>query len=65
MDLLEGLNSAISNSNELLKHYENLGPFGTFGAGQIKRDIAEAEKAIDEGNIVDMITMYEALQRHQ
>ena len=52
----------IERCQELLTQYATIGPSGAFGYWAISKDIAEAQKAIMEGDCVAMIRAYEKLK---
>lgn len=52
----------IERCQELLTHYAELGPVGDFGAMMIKGHIADAHKAMMEGDVVAMLRAHEALK---
>ncbi len=64
MNLIEGLQEEMNSSRELLMEYEAIGQPGIFGAAFIKNDIAIAEKAIAQGDTVEMLRIYEILKKH-
>lgn len=62
-NLIEGLQSEMTRCRELLTMYEQLpGGVGFFGASTIKQGLAQAEKAIAEGNIIKELAAYENLK---
>lgn len=61
MNIIEGLQEEMTRNREILKFYEEI-PQGAFGAMMIKKDIADAEKAIAEGDTLAMIRVYESLK---
>ena len=52
----------IERCQELLGIYKSLGPVGVFGHAMISADIAEAHKAMMEGDLVGMVQAYEKLK---
>ena len=60
-NLMEGLLSEMNRCRDLLKEYEKI-PAGVFGAMMIKQDILRAEKAIGEGDIVEMVKAFKTLR---
>lgn len=46
---------------ELLGEYIAMGPTGAFGAEMIRRELAHAQQAIMEGDVVQMIQAYQSL----
>ena len=58
----EALPKEIARVREVLKDYESVGPAGAFAVMMIKKDIADAERAIMEGDLVAMIRSYKTLQ---
>ena len=65
MNLIEGLQEEMNSSRELLKEYEAIGSSGIFGATFIKNDIAMAERAIAQGDTIEMLRIYEILKKHK
>jgi hypothetical protein len=63
--LMEGLQEELKRAMFLLKEYESLGVAGLFGATMIRQEIARAEKAIAEGDTVQMIMSYKELSENQ
>ncbi len=61
-NLVEGLHTQLVRCREILKHYEELGPVGTFGAMAILRDIEEAECALRSCDVVRMIKAFQILK---
>ena len=64
MNLIEGLQEKMNRSRELLKCYEEI-PTGGFGAMMIRQDIATTERAISNGDTIEMVQMCEVLDNHQ
>lgn len=58
----DDLPKEIARCQELIGIYKSLGPFGVFGHAMISADIAEAHKAMIEGDLVGMIRAYEKLK---
>lgn len=48
--------------DHVLPHYVELGPVGMFGAAMIRGDLDRAAQALAEGDLVGMISAYEALR---
>lgn len=61
MNLIEGLQKELQRNREILKIYEEI-PQGAFGATMIKMAIDKAEKAMAEGDAVEMLKCYKELQ---
>jgi hypothetical protein len=61
-NLMDGLFDEMNRCRELLKEYEAIGSAGIFGATMIKMDIAKAEQAIRNNDVVQMLIAYEALK---
>ncbi len=61
MNLIEGLNQELIRARELLKIYEGI-PTGGFGAAVIRQTIEHAENSMVEGDTVEMIKAYKALE---
>lgn len=61
-NLVEGLLRQMNRCRELIKHYDEIGPAGTFGKTMIEQDIKNAEKAMGGGDLVEMIAAYKALE---
>jgi hypothetical protein len=60
--LADALPREIERVKEVVKLYDEIGPAGAFGAMMIRRDIAEAERAIREGDTVAMLRIYPVLK---
>lgn len=58
----DALPKEIQRCQELLGVYKSLWPVGAFGHAMISADIAEAHKAMMEGDTVAMISAYKKLQ---
>lgn len=50
---------------ELLVEYEKLGPVGTFGAEVLRLALHEADAAAMSGDVVRMLSAYQALKECQ
>lgn len=50
---------------ELLVEYEKLGPVGTFGAAVLRLALQEADAAAMSGDVVRMLSAYQALKECQ
>jgi len=61
MNLIEGLQEEMSRCHELLKLYEEI-PTGAFGAMMIKKEILDAEKAIANGDTIEMMRSCKSLK---
>ena len=61
MNLIEGLQEEMTRNRKILKIYEEI-PQGAFGAMMIKKDIADAEKALASGDTIEMIRVYKSLK---
>lgn len=46
----------------VLGYYREIGPAGAFGAMMIERDLAAADRAMAEGDVVEMLRAYETLK---
>ena len=62
MNLLDGLNYELTRARELLEVYERI-PAGTFGATVIRQAIKHAESSMQDGDTVEMVRAYKALER--
>lgn len=51
--------------DELLPHYDAIGPAGAFGAAMIRAELDRAAKAMAEGDTVEMIRVCQALKETQ
>jgi len=58
----EALPNEIQRCQELLEIYNSLGPVGAFGHAMISADIASAQRAMMEGDVVAMIRCYQKLK---
>jgi len=61
MNLIEGLQKEAERRRKILKSYEDIGVAGIFGATLLKYDINRAEKAIANGDVVEMLSVYKKL----
>ena len=61
-NLIEGLIEQMNRCRELIKHYEAIGPVGTFGKVMIQQDIKNAEIALGSGDTIEMVKCYETLK---
>jgi hypothetical protein len=64
VNLMDGLLQELNRNRELLKMYQEI-PTGAFGAMMIKRDIDAGESAIKNGDTVEMLRAYQALQDNE
>lgn len=64
-NLMEGLIDQMNRNRELIKHYEAIGAAGNFGRIAIQRDIALAEKAIKDNDVVEMVQAYQNLLNNE
>jgi len=64
MNLAEGLQVELKRNKELLEMYREI-PGGVFGAFMIEKDIKVAEKAISEGDTIQMVKSYESLKNNE
>ena len=62
---MEGLVDELKRNRTLLGHYEEIGPAGAFGAALIKKDIEDGERAIKEGDTVEMLRVFKRLQGNE
>jgi hypothetical protein len=58
----DALPKEIERCQELLGVYKSLGPVGSFGQAMISAEIAEAHKAMIEGDAVGMVRAYQNLK---
>lgn len=58
----DALPREIERCQELLVAYAEIGPAGAFGAAMIRADIAAAHKAMMDGDVVAMLSAYDALR---
>ena len=63
-NIISGLIKEIHRNRELLVEYEKI-PTGFFGASVIREKISRAEKAVESGCVVEMVTAYKELQRSE
>lgn len=61
MNLIEGLHEQMDRARELRKVYEGI-PMGFVGASFIDQDIRQAEQSIANGDVVEMLAAYKALE---
>jgi hypothetical protein len=64
-NLMNGLFKEMNRNRGLLVMYEEIGPAGTFGKIMIKKDIADAEQAIKNNDVIQMLQAYQALKENQ
>jgi hypothetical protein len=62
---MEGIIKELNRNRELLKEYEDIGVAGAFGATMIKMSIKNAEKAMGEGDTIEMLKCYEELKNNK
>ena len=63
MNLIEGLITQINRCREVvLPAYEEIGPAGIFGATMIRAANAKAEKAMGDGDTLEMLAIFKELQ---
>lgn len=62
MTLGDQLPKEIARVQEILGHYIAIGPSGMFGAAFIRQDLAAAQKAMIEGDVVAMLRAYTKLK---
>ncbi len=65
MNLIEGLQEEMDRNRELLQDYKDIGPSGLFGAGTIQDKIKATERAIANGDTVEMLRCFKRLQDSQ
>lgn len=61
MNLVEGLHKQIARARELQKLYDEI-PGGIFGSSMINLRIKQAEHSIENGDAVEMLAAYGALE---
>jgi hypothetical protein len=61
-NLMEGLIRQMNRCRKLVKEYEAIGPVGIFGKTMIEQTIKNAEKAMGNGDITEMVAAYKALE---
>jgi hypothetical protein len=64
-NIVEGIQDEMNRCRELIKRYEEIGPAGAFGKTMIEQTIKRAEKAIATGDVIEMLRVYDALQKHE
>ncbi|MDP2365978.1 MAG: hypothetical protein Q8M94_19675 [Ignavibacteria bacterium] len=62
MNLIAGIHEQMNRARELRKHYEDIGDAGMFGKIIIGDAIEKAEKAIESGDAVKMLSAYFELE---
>lgn len=60
-NLIEGIQEQMNRCRELASEYDKI-PAGAFGAAMIRQDIANGEKAIASGDVVEMVSALKALE---
>lgn len=63
-NLMQGLCEEIDRVKEIKKEYEAI-PGGVFAATLMGIDIANAEKARNEGDVINMLCAYTALKEYE
>lgn len=58
----DALPREIARVQEILGHYIAIGPNGAFGAAFIRGYLAQAIKALAEGDVIAMLRAYETLK---
>lgn len=61
----EGIQIELKRNRELLQAYRDIGPAGAFGYAMINADIDAAEKALAEGNVIDILQCYTKLKGNE
>lgn len=61
-NLMDGLLKEMNRAREVKKMYDDI-PQGAFGSVMIQRSITNAEKAISNNDVVQMIICYKELQK--
>lgn len=64
MNLIEGLQHEMNRSRKLLQQYKSI-PTGGFGALMIQNSIDATEKAIANGDTVEMLRCYSVLKENK
>ena len=64
-NLMEGLIDELNRNRELLKDYESIGAPGMFGGMVIRKNIADGEQAIKDGDVVAMLEAYVELRSNK
>ena len=62
MNIIEGIQKQQQRCRELIGNYEEIGPSGSFGKMMIQQDIDYADRAIAEGDTIEMIAAYQRLE---
>lgn len=62
MNLIDGINEELERAKKLLKCYESIHT-GAFGAVVIRQTIKHAERSMQNGDTVEMVKAYKALQK--
>jgi len=61
MNIIDGINEELIRANELLNAYRSI-PAGAFGVIMIEQVIEQAEDSLHNGDAVEMVEAYAALQ---
>ena len=61
-NLIEGLTNQLIRANEIKRQYEELGLVGAFGLHFVKQEIERAKKAQSSGDVIEMISAFNALK---
>jgi hypothetical protein len=66
-NLMDGLFSEMNRVRDIIKEYEDpmLNGAGAFAAMFMKQDIASAERAIKEGDVIKMMQAYSKLKDYE
>ena len=59
--LADALPQEMARVREVLGHYKEIGPAGTFAATFIERDLRAADEAVMAGDVVQMLRSLETL----
>ena len=63
--LADSLSKEITRNIELIEQYDKIGSVGNFAKNMIKLDITRANKAIMDGDTVEMIKVYQVLKENE
>ena len=65
-NLIDGLQSQMTRVREIIKEYESVPKnAGMFAASMMKISIQNAERSISQGNTIQMIACYKALEEYE
>jgi hypothetical protein len=58
----DALPKEMARVRDLIPMYESIGPAGGFAVGMMKADLYRAARALAEGDVIEMLRVYESLK---